>query len=108
MEGLLKEYFCWVVYVFDKGVFFSFFIVGLVVGNGICKVCILCDEEEKFKINKFLDGGGFRLEGVEYKVGDYLYLDLIVFKFLENKDELEVEVIFKGGRNKGLWFFVVC
>lgn len=56
----------------------------------------------------FLDVGGFRLEGVEYWIGDYLYVDLIVFKFLVNKDEFEVEVVFKGGRNKGFWFFVVC
>lgn len=108
MEGLPKEYFCRAVYAPDKGAFFSLPTVGLAAGNGTCKACILRDEEEKLKTNKLLDGGGFRLEGVEYKVGDYLYLDPTVFKSLENKDEPEAEVIFKGGRNKGLRPFAVC
>lgn len=108
MEGLPKEYFCRAVYSPDKGAFFSLPTIGLAAGNGTCKACILRDEEEKLKTNKLLDGGGFRLEGVEYNRGDYLYLDPTVFKSLENKDEPQAEVIFKGGRNKGLRPFAVC
>lgn len=107
-EGLPKEFFCRAMYSPDKGGFFSLPSAGLAAGNGSCKACILRDEEEKLKTNKLLDGGGFRLEGLEYKIGDYLYLDPTVFKSLENKDEPEAEVIFKGGRNKGLRPFAVC
>ncbi|KAG0622398.1 hypothetical protein M758_3G094700 [Ceratodon purpureus] len=108
MQGLPKEFFCRAVYSPDKGAFLSLPMEGLAVGNGSCKACILRDEEKELKANKLLDGGGFRLEGVEYKIGDYLYLEPTVFKSLENKDGPENEVIFKGGRNKGLRPFAVC
>jgi DNA (cytosine-5)-methyltransferase 1 len=107
-QGLPKEFFCRAVYSPDKGAFLSLPAEGLALGNGSCKACILRNEEEKLKANKILDGGGFRLEGVEYKIGDYLYLDPTVFQCLENKDEPDAEVIFKGGRNKGLRPFAIC
>lgn len=108
MQGLPKEFFCRAVYSPDKGAFLSLPTEGLGVGNGSCKACILRNEEEKLKSNKLLDGGMFRLEGVEYKIGDYLYMDPTVFETLKNKDEPEAEVIFKGGRNKGLRPYAIC
>ncbi|XP_024387799.1 DNA (cytosine-5)-methyltransferase 1A isoform X2 [Physcomitrium patens] len=110
LQGLPKEYFCRAVYSPDKGAFFSLPTreQGLAVGNGSCKTCIQRDEEEKMSAPALLDVGGFRLEGVEYRIGDYLYVDSTVFKFLVNKDEPEAEVVFKGGRNKGLRPFAVC
>ena len=69
MQGLPKGFFCRAVYSPDKGAFLSLSTEGLAVGNGSCKACILRNEEKKLKANKLLDGGGFRLEGVEYKIG---------------------------------------
>lgn len=107
-KGLPKEYYCRATYEPERGAFLSLPTQGLAVGDGTCKACTLRKEEEESKTCRLLDDGGFKLEGVEYRIGDHLYVDPSLFKSLENKDEPEAEVIFKGGRNKGLRPFAIC
>ena len=92
----------------DKGASLRLPAEGFALGNCSCKACILRNDEENLKANKLLDGGGFRLEGVEYEIRDYLYMDPTVFQCLENEDEPNAKVIFKGGGNKGLRLFAIC
>lgn len=107
-KGLPMEYFCRALYAPDKGAFFSLPQQKLAVGDGTCHACKLREEEERLNMCLLLDDDGFRLEGVEYREGDFLYVDPSLFKCLLNKDDHEAEIIFKGGRNKGLRPFAIC
>jgi len=109
-KGLPAEYFCSALYASDKGAFFSLPKSGLAVGDGTCEACQLRDQEEEKNATCMLpDNKGFRLKGIEYLEGDFLYLDPSIFPVLQNKEDLELaKPIFKGGRNKGLRPFAIC
>lgn len=104
VKGLPMEYFCKSVYSPDKGGFFSLLVDSIGLGSGLCSSCILKQdktEKEIFKVHS--SQTGFRFEGIEYCLQDFVYISPGYF----NADEDDCET-HKGGRNVGLRAYVVC
>ncbi|KAJ7541010.1 hypothetical protein O6H91_10G041100 [Diphasiastrum complanatum] len=107
LKGLPVEYFCRYFYAPEKGAFLSLPYDSIAVGNGMCNCNRVKEEKlEKQKTCILENNDGFKFEGTEYHVNDFLYLDPDAFELLEDGNE-QVEK-FKAGRNKGLRAYVIC
>ncbi|KAJ7517728.1 hypothetical protein O6H91_21G038100 [Diphasiastrum complanatum] len=107
LKGLPVEYYCRYWYSPKKGAFMSLPYDSMAVGNGICGSCRVKEEKLEKEVACIIENNeGFILEGNEYHVNDFLYLDPDTFESLEDGSENMEK--FKAGRNKGLRAYVIC
>ncbi|XP_024535317.1 DNA (cytosine-5)-methyltransferase 1B [Selaginella moellendorffii] len=105
IKGLPTEYFCQAIYVPEKGGFFRIPHDKLALGTGVCEGCKSREEAKtKDSLSLFANLQGFRFQGVEYHINDFVYVDITQI-MTQSQDEIQK---FKGGRNKGLRAFTIC
>ncbi|KAL2621227.1 hypothetical protein R1flu_001432 [Riccia fluitans] len=104
-KGLPLEYFCRSLWSPEKGAFFKVPVGKLGLGSGSCSACVTrLESEKKLEVEILPEAQGFRWQGVEYRINDYLYLD----PHCLNDSKSGSRVTHKGGRNKGLLAFIIC
>ncbi|BBN15236.1 DNA (cytosine-5)-methyltransferase 1 [Marchantia polymorpha subsp. ruderalis] len=108
-RGLPQEYFCRSWWSPENGAFFSVSSDALGVGSGICSACQAREDcEKKMEVEIYPEGRGFRWQGVEYRINDYMYLDPEALKLSKPSSKPSENTTHKGGRNKGLHAFIIC
>ncbi|KAG6551170.1 hypothetical protein Mapa_007405 [Marchantia paleacea] len=108
-RGSPQEYFCRSWWSPENGAFFSVSSDALGVGSGICSACQAREDfEKKMEVEIFPEGRGFRWQGVEYRINDYMYLDPEALKHSKPSSKPSDNITHKGGRNKGLHAFIIC
>ncbi|KAL3680908.1 hypothetical protein R1sor_023864 [Riccia sorocarpa] len=103
-KGLPVEYYCRSLWSPEKGAFFSIPFGTMALGTGTCAACVAkLETENKLEAEILPEAQGFRWQGVEYRVNDFLYLDPHCLKDSKESSRLT----HKGGRNKGLHAFII-
>eukprot|EP01018_Ginkgo_biloba_P000890 Gb_34186 [translate_table: standard] len=106
-KRLPMEYFCRSLYSPEKGAFMCLPYDTLGLGSGQCLSCRV-REDEKWKMGLFMlpNKDGFRYEGVEYYLYDFIYVDPLQFPVLgQEKEQVEK---FKASGNRGLRAYAIC
>ncbi|CAH8298780.1 unnamed protein product [Eruca vesicaria subsp. sativa] len=122
-QNLETEYFCKCLYSSERGGFFSLPLNDMGLGSGFCSSCKIREEGEERKRAK-LSKSGFVYNGVDYCMGDFVYVDPRFIYGPEKKEDKENvksrnkkgstpkkedEKKIKPGRDTGLKkAFVVC
>ncbi|KAG7543101.1 C-5 cytosine methyltransferase [Arabidopsis thaliana x Arabidopsis arenosa] len=103
-KDLPTEYYCKSLYSPKRGGFFSLPRSDMGLGSGFCSSCKIREKEEERSKTKLNDSKtGFLFDGIEYSVGDYVY---VIPNYI-TKDKGKRRPMFKYGRNVGLKPFVV-
>ncbi|XP_020872430.1 DNA (cytosine-5)-methyltransferase 3 [Arabidopsis lyrata subsp. lyrata] len=103
-KDLPTEYYCKSFYSPKRGGFFSLPRSDMGLGSGFCSSCKIRENEEERSKTKLNDSKtGFLSDGIEYSVGDYVY---VIPNYI-TKGKGKRRSMFKYGRNVGLKPFVV-
>ncbi|XP_057863874.2 DNA (cytosine-5)-methyltransferase 1B [Cryptomeria japonica] len=106
-KKLPVEYFCKSLYAPNCGAFLSLPYDTLGLGNGQCQSCrIREDEKQNSELYMLQNNDGFKYEGVEYYLHDFIYVD--PEQFAAVGDEKEPLEKFKASGNRGLRSYAVC
>ncbi|XP_043714468.1 DNA (cytosine-5)-methyltransferase 1A-like [Telopea speciosissima] len=103
-KGLPIELYCKSLYWPDRGAFFKLPYDTMGLGTGVCHSCKIKEsekEKEIFVVNS--SNSGFKYNGIEYTVNDFVYVRPNHFG-VNTKDQ----GTFKDGINVGLKAYVIC
>ncbi|KAG7612367.1 Bromo adjacent homology (BAH) domain [Arabidopsis suecica] len=105
VKDLPTEYYCKSLYSPERGGFFSLPLSDIGRSSGFCTSCKIREDEEKrstIKLN--VSKTGFFINGIEYSVEDFVYVNPDSIGGLKEGSKTS----FKSGRNIGLRAYVVC